>query len=495
MHRNPLLAGKPAQSVITKIGFFRHSPTDGVRVLTKIVCKPPARPEPRRRRGQIDEALQAAVTVYIGSRKDSPKRKLPTVTGAAWFSNGDPRNISFRLPQDWNQEIRNAEFVAALQALCGTRADTDITIVSRGGSLRDAMNIRLGTWEAQGWVGVQDRALLKCLAAELRTRTGNCIFKVAEAPSVEYDNCMKAANCAKEALSVMRNEQPNSLETPGEYTMNGVCLANTNQKIFYQAIREWKESTREPRTKTDLRITEVQNGVLQSFDRMVLPAQIWCTVYNLDFSRPVREFLWKSLHDAHRIGSYWKHIPECKDRVLCATCGVTKNLAHVLVECTVPGQQEIWAAAEELWKKKAGHWPELPLGSLLGCGLARFPKEAVPARCERLYHILISESMFVIWKLRNERVIDPNVATHSAAEILNKWNTAITNCFEVDRVLANRPKKGRLASLNPTHITDTWSSVLANEGNLGADWLKHAGVLVGSTEIASRTVATRRRDG
>ncbi|KAJ7206817.1 hypothetical protein GGX14DRAFT_567892 [Mycena pura] len=77
-------------------------------------------------------------------------------------------------------------------------------------------------------------------------------------------------------------------------------------------------------------------------------------------------------------------------------CGVTENLAHVLLECTAPGQQEIWAAAEELWKKKAGHWPELSLGSLPGCGLARFPKEAVPASCERLYRILISESMFVI---------------------------------------------------------------------------------------------------
>ncbi|KAJ7211764.1 hypothetical protein GGX14DRAFT_333918, partial [Mycena pura] len=85
----------------------------------------------------------------------------------------------------------------------------------------------------------------------------------------------------------------------------------------------------------------------------------------------------------------------------------------------------------------------------------------------------------VIWKLRNERVIDLNVATHSTAEILNKWNTAITDRFEVDRVLANRPKKGRLASLNPTRVIDTWSSVLANEGNLGADWLKRAGVLVG----------------
>src|ERR1700761_5988392 len=357
------------------------------------------------------------------------------------------------------------------------------------------MNVHLGTWEAQGWVGVQDRALIKCLAAELHARTGHCIFKVAEAPSVEYDNCAKALDCAKDALNVLRNEQPNSLDAPGEYTMNGVCLANTKQKIFYQAIREWKESTREPCTKTDLRIAEVQNGILQSFDRMVLPAQIWSTVYNLDFSRPVREFLWKSLHDAHRIGSYWKHIPECEDRVLCTTCGVTENLAHILLECTAPGQQEIWAAAEELWKKKAGHWPELSLESLLGCGLARFPKEAVPAGCERLYRILISESMFVIWKLRNERVINPNITVHSVPEILNRWSAALTDRFEIDRVLANRPRKGKQAFLDPTRVIDTWSLVLASGSTLGVEWLKRAGVLVGSTEIASRAAATRRGDG
>ncbi|KAJ7218405.1 hypothetical protein GGX14DRAFT_356916 [Mycena pura] len=228
---------------------------------------------------------------------------------------------------------------------------------------------------------------------------------------------------------------------------------------------------------------------------MVTPDQIWHTVNNLDFSRPVREFLWKSLHDAHRIGSYWKHIPECGDREYCETCGVPEDLAHVLLECTAPGQKEVWVATEELWRKKASHWPALSLGSLLGCGLARFPQEAVPAGCERLYRILISESMFVIWKLRNERVIDPTVTVHSLPEILNKWNAAISGRFEIDRVLANRPRKGKQASLNPIRVIDTWSSVLASGSNLGADWLKRAGVLVGSTEIASRAAATRRGDG
>ncbi|KAJ7185383.1 hypothetical protein C8R46DRAFT_820360, partial [Mycena filopes] len=58
----------------------------------------------------------------------------------------------------------------------------------------------------------------------------------------------------------------------------------------------------------------------------------------------------------------------------------------------------------DLWRKKHPSWPELSLGTILGCGLASFTDEngrPLPG-ATRLYHILISESLFLIWKIRND---------------------------------------------------------------------------------------------
>ena len=78
--------------------------------------------------------------------------------------------------------------------------------------------------------------------------------------------------------------------------------------------------------------------------------------------------------------------------------------------------------------------------------------------------------MFVIWKLRNERVIHRAGAELPLQEILNKWNQAILNRFEIDRVLANRPRHGKRASLDPNRVIETWSAVLVNEDNLPKEW-------------------------
>jgi ribonuclease HI len=106
-------------------------------------------------------------------------------------------------------------------------------------------------------------------------------------------------------------------------------------------------------------------------------------------------------HNAHRIGNYWKHIPECGDRAICQTCGIEENLEHILIKCSGPGPEIIWKVAKKLWPGKEPNWPEVSLGSILGCGLMRFEdergKEAPGTR--RLYRILVSESAYTIWKL------------------------------------------------------------------------------------------------
>jgi ribonuclease HI len=220
----------------------------------------------------------------------------------------------------------------------------------------------------------------------------------------------------------------------------------------------------------------------QTVHRYVSDADVWRAVYVKDILPCTAQFLWKGLHNAHRIGKYWTHIPECEDRAICKVCDTTEDLAHILVECRSPGQEIIWKAAESLWLKKESQWPAVSLGTILGCGLAEFrdEKNKLNHGMQRLYRILISESAYLIWRLWNDRVISRDREPTTEDEIVNKWKYVINQQLQVDKMLANRPTKGKRPTLAPQLVLATWSNTLDNEQSLPADWLREPRVLVGS---------------
>ncbi|KAJ7064246.1 hypothetical protein C8F01DRAFT_983915, partial [Mycena amicta] len=159
-----------------------------------------------------------------------------------------------------------------------------------------------------------------------------------------------------------------------------------------------------------------------------------------------------------------------------------EDIKHILLDCNERGQAEIWAAAEELWLRDNNSWPVSKIGAILGCGLADFKNadgHALRGK-QRLFRILVSESTFTIWKLRNERVIPPADGTsHPIDKVINRWYRALNDRLEMDMVLANRPRRGKLPSLDPKLVLDTWSSVIEDPKVLPENWLKEPRVLVG----------------
>ncbi|KAK7057848.1 hypothetical protein R3P38DRAFT_3546779 [Favolaschia claudopus] len=166
---------------------------------------------------------------------------------------------------------------------------------------------------------------------------------------------------------------------------------------------------------------------------------------------------------------------------ICATCGVTEDLDHILTKCSRSGQDIIWALAEKLWLQKHSVWPELSLGSILGCGLARFYDQRGRNLdgTTRLFHILISESAFTIWKIRNECVIQRQGDPLPEKAIHNKWLHNINQRLEFDRLLTNHAKYGKQYALKPSLVLQTWNSTLLDEDKLPDDWIKLPRVLVG----------------
>ncbi|KAJ7838133.1 hypothetical protein B0H14DRAFT_2790144, partial [Mycena olivaceomarginata] len=120
-------------------------------------------------------------------------------------------------------------------------------------------------------------------------------------------------------------------------------------------------------------------------------------------------------------------------------------------------RKKVWELASQLWRKKTGEGMEPTFGEILACGVIKKKSRGK----SRLYRILLSESAYLIWKLRCERVIGGKPGA-SDQEIENRWRWTINNRLEIDRLLMNTKwGKHTIQKLLPK------------------DWTGKAGVLVG----------------
>ncbi|KAF8164276.1 hypothetical protein K438DRAFT_1477670, partial [Mycena galopus ATCC 62051] len=355
-----------------------------------------------------------------------------------------------------------------------------LTIVSTQGYVSKAMTTKLAHREREGWVGVPHGKVLKCLAAEIKARQKKVTFVVApKAPDVRL-LCRDATELAKAGTRGTRTHRI-GLDVPAGLGLTGIQVQGNKQKVFYRGIREAKAQELETRPSTGRKLAEVRESLKRSQGRLYSDKDIWRSIRNKDFLPRTAQFLWRAMHNAHRVGDYWRYIPECEDRATCHECGEVEDLEHILISCDSPGAKLIWKAAETLWLEKETAWPEITLGGILGCGLAQFKDDTGKPNhgARRLYRILVSESAYAIWLLRNERVIARAGSPLTEAEVINKWICRLNLRLQQDILLANRSARKNRPHLAPTLVKETWSGTLDDEVKLPTNWLKDSRVLVG----------------
>ncbi|KAJ7758247.1 hypothetical protein B0H16DRAFT_1662335 [Mycena metata] len=268
--------------------------------------------------------------------------------------------------------------------------------------------------------------------------------------------------------------------------MMGAKLSTLTQALAYRGIKALKEKVN--RKTTDENVLSTQQAVKTLFKKTPTEKLIWKSIRNKDISRQVRNFMWKTLHGAHRVGKFWTHIPDMGDRVNCQHCGVVETMEHILIECGRPGQKEIWALAESLWRRSHTTWPTVLFGGIMGAALATFSGEnnKESKGSARLYRILMTDSMYLIWKIRCEVVIRDNGVAKSVTEIHNRWVALMNERLEIDRSLTNRVRFGKQHAIPASVVFDTWKGSLLNENELPPQWLREPEVLVGILPIRSR---------
>ncbi|TEB22366.1 hypothetical protein FA13DRAFT_1641469 [Coprinellus micaceus] len=196
------------------------------------------------------------------------------------------------------------------------------------------------------------------------------------------------------------------------------------------------------------------------------PESLWVSLHRrkkFTLTQKYSAFAWRGVHGAQKVGEYWIQAKK-EDWAPCEYCGVPiESMQHILLECKASGQEVIWDLARRAWADTAAEWPPISMGVILGAALMEVKKEdGKKLRGKsRLIQILISESAYLIWLIRNEWRIeheqDPR-KLHAKQEVENRWWAAINKRRNIDWALTNRRAYGRKA-LAKKDVKNTWDGV------------------------------------
>jgi ribonuclease HI/exonuclease III len=394
-----------------------------------------------------------------------------------------------RLPPNVSQSNQAGEIVALIEALRRISRDTPVRVCTDSRYTKDALTKNLGKNEDQGWSGMTNGHLFQLAAAELRQRTARTTVEWVKAHDGNKPN-ETADEHAKNGANKKKADWINTNLREG-INPTGVKLQALTRSLAYRVIRAGKRQVPMIRKGTERHLQLARSAVEEISGTQPTNESIWRLTKDPTLLPKHRQFLWRTAHNGFKAGEWWLHV---HGREFRAECNCTPHLphetmGHILTECLYPGQSEIWALVKSLWEMRGQKWPYLNVGLLVGIAQVSFPDPNNPGNPNhgpnRLFKILVSESAYLIWLLRCERVIEhQNSRTASVAEIHNRWLTAINARLQIDRHMTNRYRyKGR--ALPAQVVRDTWSGILKNEESLPEEWEKKSGpgVLVGIEPI------------
>ncbi|KAK1219895.1 hypothetical protein PQX77_017375 [Marasmius sp. AFHP31] len=400
-----------------------------------------------------------------------------------WFAHEDIRNLAIPVPSRYNQTPRNAEVLAIIEAAKATPKNQVLCCILQTEATARSLAKNLLAWERRNFAGVDDADLLRSLLVELRKREHATILRdtrVTHSPEAQT----AVDELAERATNTLG---PEARATPPSHhlTLYGAELSVMTQSLAYRILRE--KAPRPERKGTDSMIVKIQQGLRTLNGWTPLRENIWKNINHKDFSRRSRNFLYLAAHGAVKTGRYWKHfMPE---RINCGSCETEESVEHILTQCSQTWKRGVWDFAKSLWPKDYGRWPNITIGTVIGCGMVQIKnlesKKRIPG-AERLYRILISECAHLIWKIRCEIVIrgknEPSVR-----EAQNRIRQTINGRLQRDILLARRLKGTKQKMSQSVNIlTQTWVDVLDAPGDTRSaeEWMDNrTGFLVGIEQV------------
>ncbi|TFK91185.1 hypothetical protein K466DRAFT_542257 [Polyporus arcularius HHB13444] len=334
-------------------------------------------------------------------------------------------------------------------------------------------------WEESGWIDVENAEVFREALARLRARSARTTFQWVEGHTGVAGN-EEADKLAKKGAEMLWRETDTLPAPKKTYLHNGAAMRAISQRLAYRGIMTRKTEGIRPATE---RITDrVVAAIEEQTGKRLTKSILWKSLRHRDVARKISEFLWRCLHDSLKVGPYWKHVKGLEARTMCTACGVEETTEHILVECETPATMEIRRLLARILRKRTGAAANLSFGALLGATAAApavSPRNDAAA-IARFSKIVITESVYLIWKLRCERTIEHAENPekwHSASVARAKWYACLNRRLGLERALTSR-RLGEKA-IDRKLVETTWSGILNVPAKQQEHWMRLSGVLVG----------------
>lgn len=327
-----------------------------------------------------------------------------TAGSGIFYGQDDQRNKAIKVPRNLPQTNNTGELIAALQLVRNTPNFAPLQIVADSKLLLDGLRKHHRRWEDDGFIGTPNAEIWRPLLAALRTRSAPTHGEWVKGHSKNFFND-GADRLANEGARKEYDDEV-SLEIDPRFNLTGARLDKMTQAKAYKALAEREPRAIRDRTESSLR--EIK-GTLKTISGLTpSDRQIWKSIWCKDFSRRFQAFQFLHIHEGYKVGKYWRNIPGYEHRQFCQVCGgaTIDSLQHILVECQTGERAEIWRLTKQLWAQKHPHWLEPSEGLMKGFPLVEFQNPRHPERkmsgTNRLYRILMAETIHLTWKLRCE---------------------------------------------------------------------------------------------
>lgn len=416
------------------------------------------------------------IVVYTDGSCTNNGKKNARCGSGVWLEEGSEHNRAIRVPGP-EQSNQIGELAAVISALEKLPNFAPLTIKTDSKYVINGLTKLLKSWEDQGLINIKNAKWFKRAAYLLRRRTASTKFKWVKGHSGEIGNEM-SDQLAKQGAD---KEVPDQilLDIPANFDLQGAKLATITQATAYRGICENKKRT--PRRTTNISLDKIGNDIDRTTGSQVTDEAIWTHIRKPPIRLKIQQFFFKTLHGTQKLGRYWLNIQDLEDRCFCRICDDDETMDHILISCEHPARSRIWQMAKDLWPHDETTWPEISLGSIIGCdtlsiettrrrkdrnGEVITSKEHDPG-ATRLLKIIISESAYLIWTLRCEREI--RGTTYTDKQIRATWLKTINRRLSEDKTIATKILR-KEQDIN--RVRDTWDRALyKRHGDLPDDWI------------------------
>ncbi|KAG1727118.1 hypothetical protein EDB19DRAFT_1643159, partial [Suillus lakei] len=138
----------------------------------------------------------------------------------------------------------------------------------------------------------------------------------------------------------------------------GAKLTTMTQATAYQGIQE--ETHLKYKRATLMNLDMTRHAIRDISTSLETDDKIWISCRHPDISKKIQLFLYKSIHNTHRIGNFWSNIPNYEQRATCHQCNEdTESIEHILIECSNPIKNATWDLAKKTWPTDHNPWPRI----------------------------------------------------------------------------------------------------------------------------------------